>query len=189
MNIRLGRMSTVAWFFAGVATVAVAFVLVGVAVAALGSPPAQQPPPSVPPTFGPYTYPPGVFPEGFNPTPPPTFYPPDYWEPKTSWIPVDGPSTAGSRITISNRTGQTLQLPPNTYLNGRLEGEDACYYSPCPYGGVILGVLNGHSYITVSGNEIWDPIIASGEEGVFDWLYREMGVAKGSERHTGVPMK
>jgi hypothetical protein len=52
--------------------------------------------------------------------------------------------------------------------------------------GVWLGIFDGKSTIILAaGTQIWNPVIAPGEEGAFDWLYEITGVKKGSEMFSG----
>jgi hypothetical protein len=176
MKQRLGQMGMATWFLAGAATVLVTLALAGVAAATLGSPRTQLPPDT---SSQSEILPPGVSPDGVVPTPPPTVYPPDIWGPKP--VPTTtGPTMAGIEVDVD--TNSIIQLPPNIYLKDHWTLLDCVMGWRCPRGrGVMLGVLDGESTIMVSGGHIWEPEIAPGEEGVFDWLYAELGVAKGSE--------
>ncbi len=186
MRGRFGRLSTIAWFFAGVATVVAVLAVAGVVAAALGSPPAQQPPQSAPPFVTPlaYTSTLPIFPAGVNSIPPAT--PPAFWGPK-EYKPTTGPSTAGARITTNAKTGRTTQLPPNIYVSGLIKEGDIIepnpQFCPCfpPDNGVILSILGGKSFLVVSEDKIWDPMISPDEEYAFAWLYQDLGVVRGSE--------
>ncbi len=60
----------------------------------------------------------------------------------------------------------------------------------CLPAGYVLSLLDGRSKVTIAKwrRVVWRANIVKGEEAAFDWLYAELGVAKGSEVvKSGVP--
>ena len=177
----LGRAG---WFLLGGATALAALMLAGAAMAAFGGAPAQQ--------AGDPEAADGlvrVVPAPPNAPPLPTVFPANFWGPRAR-KPVDGPSTAGSVIQLQDGAvaGRQVQLPNNVYVKDRWLLGDCAAGMRCPTGGGYeLGVLGGKATIVVERNccRLWDPSIPAEEAGVYDWLYGELGVAKGREILSG----
>ncbi|MBI4202452.1 MAG: hypothetical protein HY532_04985 [Chloroflexi bacterium] len=129
--------------------------------------------------------PPGATPPDYFPTPPITPSPYPLPELKSCW---KGPCTKGFEIGVVGM--KNITLPPDIWIH--LSASEVLCDSiiTCPPPPLTI-LTNGRSYITVATGEdaagrgtprLYDPDIAPGDKGVFDFLYEGTGIAKGQEK-------